>query len=294
MQPMTAATLDEFVFSKPYFDRDGLILAIEDGHPMGFVHAGFGPGDDYSGLDHTQGVTSLLLVASHPQAPQIASELLAASEDYLRARGATTLHGGGTNQLGPFYFGLYGGSGLPGVLATDENLTQVFERAGYERRVYCEVLRRELAAFRPPIDRNLMQIRRRFQLTQADDPLPAHWWEGCAFGHTDRLRFLLAEKSSRAVGGPPSASASFWDIEPLASSWGVHAMGLIDLNMQPELASPPVATFFLGEILRQLASHGSTLVEIQVPSGDNLLAETCRQLGFQTYNQGYCFRKPAA
>jgi hypothetical protein len=261
---------------------------------VGFVHAGFGPTADYSALDPTQGVTSLLLVASHPRAPQIAGDLLSASEDYLRARGATTLHGGGTNRLGPFYYGLYGGSGLPGVLATDAGMSQVFERAGYERHAYCDVLRRELAAFRPPMDRNLLQIRRRFELAQADDPLPANWWEGCAFGHTDRLRFLLTEKSAAAVGSQPAATCSFWDIEPLASSWGVHAMGLIDLNIQPEVDSTSVATFFLGEILRQLASYGTTLVEIQVPCGDSLLTDACRQLGFQTHNQGYCFRKPAA
>ena len=292
MQPMTAATLDEFVFSKPYFDRAGLILAIEDGQPVGFVHAGFGPSEDRSRLDETQGVTSLLLVSPHPEEPRIASELLAASEAYLRGRGTTMFYGGGTDQLGPFYFGLYGGSGLPGVLASDELMIEVFERAGYEQLAHCEVLRLDLATFRPPIDRNLLQVRRQFQLGQADDPLPQHWWEGCAFGHRDRLRFLLTKK--RGAPAPPAATASFWDIEPLASSWGVHAMGLIELNMHQDPSNVAHATFFLGEILRQLASYGTTLVEIQVTSGETLLSEACRQLGFESHDQGFSFRKPAA
>ncbi|MBP86500.1 MAG: hypothetical protein CMJ64_07280 [Planctomycetaceae bacterium] len=294
MQTMTAATLDECVFSKPYFDRAGLILAIEDDKPIGFVHAGFGPTDDGSELDETLGVTSLLLGSPHPQAPRIAVDLLAASEDYLRSRGAAVLHGGGTAQLGPFYFGLYGGSGLPGVLATDQGMLDVFEQAGYERELYCEVQRRDLAGFRPPMDRHLMQVRREFQLGQADDPLPTDWWDGCAFGHTDRLRFLLTSKSGDGADEAAAAKASFWDIEPLASSWGVHAMGLVDFQIEQEIGTPAVATFFLGEILRQLASYGTTLVEIQVASRQTLLSEACQQLGFELHDRGFCFHKRPA
>jgi hypothetical protein len=294
MQPMTAAALDEYVYSKPYFDRTGLILAVADDQPVGFVHAGFGTTDDCSGLDETQGVTSLLLVSPHPESSRIASELLVASEEYLRSHGATMLHGGGTAQLGPFYFGLYGGSGLPGVVATDQRMIDLLEQAGYEPQIHCEVLRCDLASFRPPMDRMLMQIRRQFQLGQTDDPVPTSWWEGCAFGHRDRLRFLLTPKSGASSSDEPAAEASFWDVEPLASSWGVHAMGLVDLNIDEERATAALATFFLGEILRQLVSYGTTLVEIQVPTGQAVLSEACRQLGFQTHDQGICFRKPSA
>jgi len=71
-------------------------------------------------------------------------------------------------------------------------------------------------------------------------------------------------------------------------------MSLIELNINQEQASAALATFFLGEILRQLASYGTTLVEVQVPSGEELLSETCRQLGFAMHDEGFCFRKPAA
>lgn len=35
--------LDRYVLSKPYFDREGLIVAEDDDRPIGFAHAGFGP-----------------------------------------------------------------------------------------------------------------------------------------------------------------------------------------------------------------------------------------------------------
>ena len=46
MQPMTAALLEELVLSKPYFDPQGLIVATDGNHPVGFAHAAFGPTED--------------------------------------------------------------------------------------------------------------------------------------------------------------------------------------------------------------------------------------------------------
>ena len=50
MQPMSAMLLEQFVFSKPYFDPAGLIVALRDDKPVGFVHAGFGPNDEGTAL----------------------------------------------------------------------------------------------------------------------------------------------------------------------------------------------------------------------------------------------------
>ena len=58
----SSAPLDAWVFSKPYFDPAGLILAVDDGNPVGFVHAGFGPNEQQSGLDRRRGVMCILAV----------------------------------------------------------------------------------------------------------------------------------------------------------------------------------------------------------------------------------------
>jgi hypothetical protein len=51
LQPVTAPLLEYGVFSKLNFDRHGLIVALRDEQPVGFVHAGFGPTDDGLALD---------------------------------------------------------------------------------------------------------------------------------------------------------------------------------------------------------------------------------------------------
>lgn len=283
-QPMSAAQFDETVCAKPYFDREGLLVAEMDGRPIGFAHAGFGVNERRDGLATQAGAVALLLVEPHASRDEVARELLVRSEQYLRQRGAQTLYGGATASLAPFYHGLYGGSRLPGVLSSDAATATLFRQAGYAEAVFCQILRRSLTGFRPPVDRQLMQLRRQHQIELRDDPLPRDWWEGCAVAAIDRALFCVASKS-----GEPVVAASFWNIEPAASGWGVHAMGLLDWQLPA--GDPVLATFFLGEVLRQLQSRGTTLVEIQVNADQAVLGEACRKLDFQVFDQGWLFSK---
>ncbi len=61
-QPISAMLLAEVVFGKTYFDNQGLILALDDDQPVGFVHAGFGPNESGSWLSHEQGIISMIMV----------------------------------------------------------------------------------------------------------------------------------------------------------------------------------------------------------------------------------------
>jgi hypothetical protein len=50
-QPINASLLELCVFSKQFFDPEGLLVATRDEVPVGFAHAAFGPNDDCSCLD---------------------------------------------------------------------------------------------------------------------------------------------------------------------------------------------------------------------------------------------------
>jgi hypothetical protein len=125
--------------------------------------------------------------------------------------------------------------------------------------------------------------------------MPVDWWEACMFGQIDRTHFVASPRALDETWG----RADFWDVEPMASSWGVHAMGLLQLDIaeipaggKPEDYEKAImATFLLGEALRQLHSCGVTLVEVQSAAENSLLLETCQRLGFKEVNQGIRFRK---
>ena len=120
-------SFEQLVFSKPYFDCAGLILAFDDGRPVGFAHAGFGPNENDSGISTDLGTTCLMMLEPGCSEAEVSAGLLERSEDYLRGRGAKVLYGGGMSPLNPFYLGLYGGSELPGVLGQRHNRAAAFD-----------------------------------------------------------------------------------------------------------------------------------------------------------------------
>lgn len=290
VQPMSASMLERLVFWKPFFDRNGLIVACEDERVVGFVHAGFGPSDDQASLSTDLGVTCMLMTHPHAERETIAAELLRRSEEYLRGHGARVLYGGGIRPLDPYYLGLYGGSELPGILASDGLGQEVFRSGGYREIDRCIVLQRQLAGFRPLVDRRQMQVRRRYNVEAVFDPPSASWWEACTVGQTERTRFELVSRT----GGPSTGHATFWNMEPLAGSWGVHATGLSELEIDEPARRQGLATFLVGEALRQINSHGATVVEVQAMQHNTAALGLYAKLGFQEADQGVVFRKEAS
>jgi ribosomal protein S18 acetylase RimI-like enzyme len=288
-QPVSVELLEQVVLAKPYFDNEGLILALDDAAAIGFVHAGFGPSEAGTGLDLRYGVTSLLLVRPDYRHTDAGRELLARSESYLRGRGATILYAGGIRPLDPFYLGLYGGSELPGVLATDGFANAVYQSAGYREIDRVVVHQRELAGFRPPVDRVQMQIRRTSVVEEAHDAAPRDWWEACALGHFQVIRFDLVERD----GTQPAATARFWLLETFAAGWGIQAAGLYHLEVAPERRRHGLAQFLVADALRRLAAQGIALVEAQTMAANTAARALYRKLGFCEVEEGIVYRKQA-
>lgn len=282
---MSADLLDRTVLSKPYFDRRGLVVAVRNGDVLGFAHAGFS-GDAEGRQSTTQGATCMLMVAPHERDGSLAEELLARSEAYLRDAGATRLLAGASPPADAFYLGLYGGSQQSGILASDQWAGQLFRGHGYQQTDRRLVLQRTLSGFRPLVDRQMMQIRRQYQVEVQPDPPAATWWEACTAGQTERTQFALLGRQGQPVGG-----VTCWDLEPLASSWGVRAAGVQDLELGQLEPRTEVGLFLLGEAFRQLHAQGVALVEVHVPDDELWLLELYRRLGFQQIDEAVVLSK---
>jgi GNAT superfamily N-acetyltransferase len=286
MQPMSPAVLERFVFSKPTFDRNGLIVAVEGDKVLGFAHAGFGPSEDQSTLCFEHGVTCLVMLRPDAEA-SIAGELLARSEAFLHDRGAKTLYGGGSYPLSPFYYGLYGGSEFSGVLQSDLRMQAIFQEHGYHEAKRSMVLHRDLAGFRPAVDRAQLQIRRHTTVEMFVDPPTTTWWEACIFEPFDRTRCILVERD----GGPPRAAVNFWSMETMVGAWGVHAVGVADLEVGAGRRRQGLATYLMGEALRHLHTQGVALAEVHVAQENTAAQALFRNLGFDQVDASVLYRK---
>ena len=282
---MSATLFEELILAKPYFDREGLIVAEEDGNQIGFVHAGFGPTDDEKKIDPELGVTCLLLVRAHPEQDSIGAELLARGEAYLRSQGSKLIYAGGIQPLVPFYWGLYGGSEMPGILDSDAWTQKLFLAHGYRTIDQVTVFHRDLAGFRPVVDRRQMHLRRTMKVEVVIDPPYRTWWEACTQGAMNRMRYELRQ------GDDVVAWALFWDMQPLAAAWGINAQGLIRVEVAPDRQKQGMATYLLSEAIRELHQQGVTLIEAQAMEHNRSAVGLYRKLGFAPIDRGAVLRK---
>jgi len=286
LQPMTSAALEAAVFSKPYFDRHGLLVARDGDRLVGFAHAAFGPDADRSAIDTSVGTTLVVVVPPHERQAEIEAGLLARTEDYLRRRGARVILGGGSPDLGGFYLGLYGGSDLPGILDSSPGMQEAFRRAGYRDAGRIAVLRRPLAGFRPPVNRLQLAIRRATTLRVIDEPARRTWWEAATTTGVALRRYELRGESEALLG-----SASFWDVQPLAASWGLVMAGLLRVDIEGERRRQGLANYLVAEALHDLAAEGTSVVETQVAEDNPAAMQLFSKLGFRATDHGVIFRR---
>ena len=289
MQPVTAGLLEQFIFSKPYFDPEGLIVLLSDDSPIGFVHAGFGANDEQTDIDTSLGTTYQLMLRADRRNDALADELLRHAEAYLRGRGAKVIYAGGIRPLNAFYLGLYGGSELPGVLAGDPVLNAAALRNGYREVDRVNILQLDLATFRPPISRTQRQLRREVSSSEIYCPAAKSRWDAYTMGSFEQLRFAL-------TGGPddrPLAEVDFWDIEPLSTRWSAATAGMFDLRVADERRRQGLATFLLVEAFERLRSRGIVHVEAHTMHHNAPALALYAKLGFTKVDEGSVYRKDA-
>ena len=287
VQPVSPDLMEQLVFAKLYFDYDGLLLALDDGRPVGFAHAGFGPDLERNSLSTEAGVICVLLVRPDCAESEAAAGLLERCEEYLRRRGAKVLYGGGLHPLDPFYVGLYGGSELPGVLDSDPIARQVFAAQGYHEIERTTLMRRVLAGFESTIDRRQMQVRRQMMVEVTGDAPTRTWWEACTIGGFDLTQFDLVPR----LGGSSIATATFRSMEPSGTAAVGRATGLVGLSVDPAYRRRGLAIFLLCEAFRQFLHQGIVHVDVQVRQDDAVAPAILQKLGFQQVEQGGVWRK---
>ncbi|MBN2023036.1 MAG: GNAT family N-acetyltransferase [Pirellulales bacterium] len=285
--PMTVDLIEQFVLSKLYFEPSGLVLAREDDRPVGFAHAGFGPTDDEADVSRELGTTCLILVRPDCDEARVAAGLLNQCETYLAAAGAKVLYGGAMAPLDPFYHGFYGGSELPGILATDQVARGAFESSGYKEIDRTVLFRGNLHSYEPPTGRQQLLLRREMLVHVVNDPPYRSWWECCATGGFERTRFELRPR----LGGDCVAHAVVRNMDPTQGLGGAPSAGLTELHVDAGFRKRGLSVFLLAEVFHHLTRMGVDWVELQTMSHNTAALGLYERLGFEQVNEGIVFRK---
>ena len=284
---ISVPVLEHFVYGKPYFDRQGLIVAEHEGRVVGFVHAGFGPSEDYSDVAKDVGVTCMLQMLPEFEATDLGATLLAASEEYLRQHSVCALIGGAYPPFTPFYHGLVQSSELPGVFASDSLLHTVYRDAGYEVADEFAILDCELGRIRPVVDRNQRLLAKSFQVRPTIDHAFDTWWDTCTFGPVQRSQFELIDKSDKS----PCGSMIWWDLDAIRDT-ARPSIAISRLRVASERRREGLATFLIMSALKQLKSSGALKAQVQVPTSNQPALDFFRRIGFAETGRGTSYRKP--
>jgi ribosomal protein S18 acetylase RimI-like enzyme len=285
--PIQAATLLEyFTFAKPYFDPQGMIFALADGKPAGVVHAGFGPNSADTALDTSVGMVCMLGVVPAYRRQGIGSQLLRRAEEYLRSRGAREIRFGSMAPQNPYLFGLYGGCNSPGVLASEAMAGLFLERRGYQVARSCGILQKAMDRLFVPNDPRFHAHVQRYDIVVAPFNR-AGWWRECVLGPIEAFEYRLQEKNKTQQ----LARAVLWDMGTFAPLWGESTVGMIELEVAPNLRRQGLARYLLTQILRHLRQHPIKQFETQADLANEAFVGLLRGLGFAQVETGHCYRR---
>ncbi|MGO8751060.1 MAG: GNAT family N-acetyltransferase [Thermoguttaceae bacterium] len=287
LRPVSVDLFEQLVFAKLHFDYKGLLLALEDERPVGFVHASFGPNAERTNVSTETGVICALMVRPDCAQMEVATGLLEQSEIYLRARGVQVIMGGARRPLNPFGSGLYGGVEPPGILNSDGIAQEAYLRCGYQPATQTRIFRQNLNLLKLPADRQQLQFRRRMVVQVMVDPPTRDWWEASTWGDFDLNLFELVPRG----GGAAVARAVVRDLA-ITDEGGGRAVGILDVEVDPSQRRQGLATHLLGESLRMLRGQGVASAEIHVAEDHTAGVQLLRKLGFHQVAAGIQFRKP--
>jgi ribosomal protein S18 acetylase RimI-like enzyme len=293
-RPLRVHELDEHAFNSAIFDREGLIVAIREGRPVGFAHAGFGPPDPIEqspplALCQSLGTVAMLVIDPAHAHPHLAQGLILAAERYLRTHGARVLYAGSLYPLNPFYWGIYGGSEGAGIVSSHASFILAVTQLGYEPVSTVVSLQYDVATLEPR-DPRFILIRRQTMIDHEEDVVPENWWINLALGklHLTRIRLL------NRADGSELARVTTWDMNAFGRQDGRPRVGLIGLKVAPTHRGKGYGKYLVCELIRWARDRSIALIETQAMATNEAALSLYNTVGFEAFDQSQLYRLPAA
>ena len=287
---LTIDLFDHLTLAQQHFDPRGLTLAVsDDGRPVGFSLAGFGPAEAGSTCGRTDGVVAAVVVHPDARGAGVGRGLLAAAVEYLRGGGATAIRAGGAPPTDPFLVGLYGGSEPAGFLDSDPAADPFLTACGFvpERRV--RVLHRETGG-QDRAGFQVLAVRRKTELRVAPRAPSRTWWWSTRYGRLDTLRFALFPRGlPPSAGAAEVAGATLVGLDLFGPTWGRRAVGLRELTTGPG-GGPAHQHVLLSEIARRLREEAVDLIEVHADADDAETLELFERAGFEPVDEGTVYK----
>lgn len=279
------------MLSKLYFEPEHLLLALDENDlAIGFVHFGRGmPGTRWATETHPDqdarssfGLIHAVCVAPHPDENRIANQLILHAIGSMRQQGLLRCMAVGSLASSIFYLGIAEGDNLMGVLNNDARTSGWLEQIGFRTIAQTECWDLSLDAFRPPVDRQQIAIRRTCSISRILEESHPNWWVSTVLGHCDQSRFHLIAHGTERM----EMEILYWS--PDATIRGVD-------SATARLSLPQIATdetnrermvCLIAESARQLQQERKRIIRIITTQDDAPMHLLFQRLGFRLVGSG--------
>ena len=198
-----------------------------------------------------------------------------------------TVYAGPMWPFNPFYFGLYGGSESAGFLNSDPAAGPFLGKNGYQSVETCLVFRRQLHGPVNVADGRFPGLRRRYEIAAVPKGGKGTWWRECVLGPVELIEFRVQESAT----GQTVARAAAWEMEAYVERWGEPAVGLVELEVRPDLRRQGLAKLLMCQVFRCLQDQYFNLMEIQTMEKNAAAVKLFRGLGFEQVDVGHSYKK---
>jgi len=283
----SASQFERWLFSRPYFQLDDVIVAVdaESEKLVGFALVGFGPDEERSTLSNV-GVVAAVLVSAAFRKQGIGRELLTRAVEGLKARGAQEILIGSQWPNNPYLFGIYGGSNSPGILASEPDAASFFNKLGYSPTSTISVLHKKLDTPLSVVDTRFGMLKRRYDPQILRTSAIGSWWQDCQWGMLEPVEMRVIDK----LTGMPAARLVIWELEGFSWKWGFPSAGLIDIQVRPDLRRQGLAKMLVAHALRFLQDQFFAICEMQIPASDPIAMGLAKSLGFEEVDTGSVYQ----
>ena len=284
----TAAVLERWVFTKPYFDPAGLIVASdESGRVIGFALNGFGPNEELTALAYDVGVISAIILRPSHRRQGVGRELVRHSELYLSGKGAKKIRAGGVWPQSPYGFGIYGGTGSPGFLASDADADPFFLQLGYLPDVKTLVFQKKIDQPLTIADGRFGMLRRRYDTQVLRTATVPSWWHDCLWGTLEPVEFRIIDKLTDV----PAVRVVVWELEGYGWRWGCPAAGILDIQVRPDLRRQGLGKLIIAQVMRFVQDQFFGIFEIQALADKPEAVGLCQATGLEQVDIGTSYVK---
>ncbi len=272
--------------SKTYFDSEALFIAELAGKVVGFAHLGPAANRDLTDSAVEVATIAALCVSPLEEEAGIAAALLAEVESAATRKGANRCVFRSLLPDVAFYLGLGPAGSLIGATSHEHRMHSWLTSNDYQASEETILWTLDLASFRPPVDRQQMQIRRTAHVNRDVDEPFLPWWQACLLGHTEPTSLQLIHRTEKRVMHEVLCwtVASELKTDPSTNLW----------LWPPKLDSvddTDSLLFLLGESMREFSDERVDYAIVASASHQTHLNDLYRRLGFSAEQSGAIYEK---